>query len=165
MVKKLIVSPILTDKEVSVLEGKWVEESDIKHPIINNPPIKFNYEKLIEQNQNRLSTGLHRLQLCQSSIRQSTPLQVIDKNQDHLNQLSITKIAAVKQSLLLAKHQLAIQARSLDTLSPLKTLSRGFAKVSKQKKLISSIKQLATGDTIDIALSDGTKQATIIETR
>ena len=127
--------------------------------------LKFNYEKLIEQNQNRLSTGLHRLQLCQSSIRQSTPLQVIDKNQDHLNQLSITKIAAVKQSLLLAKHQLAIQARSLDTLSPLKTLSRGFAKVSKQKKLISSIKQLATGDTIDIALSDGTKQATIIETR
>ena len=34
MVKKLVVTPILTDKEVSDLEGKWVEESDIKHPII-----------------------------------------------------------------------------------------------------------------------------------
>lgn len=124
--------------------------------------LNFNYEKLIEQNQNRLSTEQHRLQLCQSSIRQSTPLQEIDKNQDHLNQLTIIKIKAVKQRLLLAEHQLAIQARSLDTLSPLKTLSRGFAKVSKQHKLISSVKQLAPGDAIDIALSDGTKQATII---
>ena len=34
MVKKLVVTPILTDKEVSDLEGKWVEESDIKLPII-----------------------------------------------------------------------------------------------------------------------------------
>jgi exodeoxyribonuclease VII large subunit len=67
----------------------------------------------------------------------------------------------VKQKLLLAKHQLAIQARSLDTLSPLKTLSRGFAKVSKQQKLISSVKQLSTGDAIELTLSDGSKQATI----
>jgi len=124
--------------------------------------LKFNYEKLIEQNQNRLSREQHRLQLCQSSIRQSTPLKVIVKKQEHLNQLSINKVNAVKQSLLLAEHQLAIQARSLDTLSPLKTLSRGFAKISKQQKLVSSVKQLIKGDAIEIALSDGNKQATII---
>jgi exodeoxyribonuclease VII large subunit len=124
--------------------------------------LKFNYEKLIEQNQNRLSIKQHRLQLCQSSIRQLTPLQVIDKQQDHLNQLSINKVNAMKQNLLLAEHHLAIQARSLDTLSPLKTLSRGFAKITKQQKIVSSVKQLATGDAIDIALSDGSIQATII---
>jgi exodeoxyribonuclease VII large subunit len=89
-------------------------------------------------------------------------LQVIDKQQDHLNQLSINKVNAMKQNLLLAEHHLAIQARSLDTLSPLKTLSRGFAKITKQQKIVSSVKQLATGDAIDIALSDGSKQATII---
>ena len=123
--------------------------------------LKFTYEKLLEQNQHQLSTAQHRMQLCQSSIRQSTPLQVIGEKQDHLNQLSINNLNAVKQSLLLAEHKLAIQARSLDTLSPLKTLSRGFAKVSKQRKLISSVKQLSAGDTIEIALSDGSKQAII----
>jgi exodeoxyribonuclease VII large subunit len=123
--------------------------------------LKFTYEKLLEQNQHQLYSAQHRLQLCQSSIRQSTPLQVISKKQEHLNQLSNHNVNAVKQKLLLAKHQLAIQARSLDTLSPLKTLSRGFAKVSKQQKLISSVKQLSTGDAIELTLSDGSKQATI----
>jgi exodeoxyribonuclease VII large subunit len=123
--------------------------------------LKFHTQKLIEQTQNQLSTEQHRLQLCQSSIRQSTPLQVISKKQDHLNQLSNQKVNAVKQHLLLAEHQLAIQARSLDTLSPLKTLSRGFAKIGHQQKLISSVKQLSTGDSIEITLSDGSKQATI----
>jgi exodeoxyribonuclease VII large subunit len=123
--------------------------------------LKFHTQKLLEQSQNRLSTEQHRLQLCQSSIRQSTPLLVINKKQEHLNQLSNHNVNAVKQNLLLAKHQLAIQARSLDTLSPLKTLSRGFAKVIKQKKLISSVNQLSSGDAIEITLSDGSKQATI----
>jgi exodeoxyribonuclease VII large subunit len=123
--------------------------------------LKFTYQKLLEQNQNQLSTAQHRLQLCQSSIRQSTPLQAITEKQDHLNQLSINNVNAVKQNLLIAEHQLAMQARSLDTLSPLKTLSRGFAKISKQHKLISSVEQLSTGDAIDITLRDGSKQATI----
>ena len=123
--------------------------------------LKFNYEKLLEQSRNQLATEQHRLQLCHSSIRQTTPLQVISKQQDHLQQLSINQVNAVKQNLLLAEHQLAIQARSLDTLSPLKTLSRGFAKISKQHKLVSSIDQLSTGDAVEITLSDGSKQATI----
>jgi exodeoxyribonuclease VII large subunit len=123
--------------------------------------LKFNYEKLVEQNQNQLSTAQHRLQLCQLSIRQSTPLQVIDRKHDHLNQLLKHTVNAMKQNLLIAEHQLAIQARSLDTLSPLKTLSRGFAKVSKRQKLVSSIEQLTTGDAIEITLRDGSKQATI----
>jgi exodeoxyribonuclease VII large subunit len=123
--------------------------------------LKFNYEKLVEQNQNQLSTAQHRLQLCQLSIRQSTPLQVIDRKHDHLNQLLKHTVNAMKQNLLIAEHQLAIQARSLDTLSPLKTLSRGFAKVSKRQKLVISIEQLTTGDAIEITLRDGSKQATI----
>jgi exodeoxyribonuclease VII large subunit len=123
--------------------------------------LKFNYEKLVEQNQNQLSTAQHRLQLCQLSIRQSTPLQVIDRKHDHLNQLLKHTVNAMKQNLLIAEHKLAIQARSLDTLSPLKTLSRGFAKVSKRQKLVSSIEQLTTGDAIEITLRDGSKQATI----
>ena len=36
MVKKIVVSPILTDSEVSNMEGRWIEESHIKHPIIKS---------------------------------------------------------------------------------------------------------------------------------
>jgi exonuclease VII large subunit len=40
-------------------------------------------------------------------------------------------------------------------------LSRGFATISKNKKLVSSVKQLSAGDEIDITLADGSQQATV----
>jgi len=36
MVKKLVISEIMNNDEVSELEGKWVDESHIKHPVINS---------------------------------------------------------------------------------------------------------------------------------
>ena len=34
--KKLIVEKLFTDKEISLKEGTWIEESDIKHPIVDS---------------------------------------------------------------------------------------------------------------------------------
>jgi exodeoxyribonuclease VII large subunit len=70
-------------------------------------------------------------------------------------------VNAIKRRILDARHDLALQVKSLDALSPLKTLARGFAKVSKNQKLVSSVKQLASGDEIEITLSDGSKAATV----
>ena len=50
---------------------------------------------------------------------------------------------------------------TLDTLSPLKTLARGFATVVKKDKLVSSVEQLQRGDDIEITLVDGKTQARI----
>ena len=36
MVKKIVVNKILTDEESSGLEGKWIDESYIKHPLIQS---------------------------------------------------------------------------------------------------------------------------------
>ena len=36
MVKKIVVKQIMSNQEVSELEGKWIEESHIKHPIIKS---------------------------------------------------------------------------------------------------------------------------------
>tara|TARA_Y100001980_G_C14555052_1_gene342810 strand:+ start:4150 stop:5133 length:984 start_codon:yes stop_codon:yes gene_type:complete len=36
MIKELIIKKILTDKEVSDLEGTWIDNSFIKHPVINS---------------------------------------------------------------------------------------------------------------------------------
>lgn len=50
----------------------------------------------------------------------------------------------------------------LDTLSPLKTLTRGYSIVEKNGKIVKSIKDLKTEDEISIRLKDGEKQAKII---
>ena len=50
----------------------------------------------------------------------------------------------------------------LDTLSPLKTLTRGYSLVEQNNKIIKKSKDLNTGDKIDIRFTDGTKQAEIL---
>jgi len=119
------------------------------------------YETLLERNRNRINNDKYRLRLCQSIILQSSPLLRIRRQRESLTAMNSSNVSAMKQRILVARHDLALQAKSLDALSPLKTLSRGFAKITKNAKLVSSISQLTKGDEIDITLSDGSKQARV----
>ena len=50
----------------------------------------------------------------------------------------------------------------LDTLSPLKTLTRGYSIIEKDGKIVKSVSDLKTEEQISIRLKDGEKQAKII---
>ncbi len=50
----------------------------------------------------------------------------------------------------------------LDTLSPLKTLARGYCLTEKENKIIKSVKQLKQNDEINIKFYDGEKQAKVL---
>jgi exodeoxyribonuclease VII large subunit len=119
------------------------------------------YDALLVHSRNRIGNEIHRLRLCRTIIARSSPLIGIRQQREALNLLHNSNINAINQHFLVANHRLALQAKSLDALSPLKTLSRGFAKISKDQKLVSSVSQLCSGDEIDITLSDGNKQATV----
>ena len=119
------------------------------------------YDALLVHNRNRIGNEIHRLRLCRTIIDRSSPLTGIRQHHEALNLLYQRNIGAMNQRVLVVKHRLALHARSLDALSPLKTLARGFAKISKEQTLVSSINQLCSGDEIDITLSDGNKQATV----
>ena len=67
----------------------------------------------------------------------------------------------MRRQLLLARHHLSLQIRSLDTLNPSKILARGFATVSKGDKLVTSVHQLEPDDAIRIRLADGEARAKI----
>ena len=51
----------------------------------------------------------------------------------------------------------------LDTMSPLKTLTRGYSLVEKDNQIIKSVKQLKPEDEIKIRFFDGEKMAKILE--
>ena len=50
----------------------------------------------------------------------------------------------------------------LDTLSPLKTLTRGYSLTEKDGKVVKSVNQINKGDIISIKFSDGKKEAEIL---
>jgi exodeoxyribonuclease VII large subunit len=119
------------------------------------------HESLLERLRARLGEEKYRLSLCRARLAQLSPKIVINQYRDRIIRLAEIQQSMIRQKLILSHHQLALQARSLDTLSPLRTLSRGFATISKNKKLVSSVKQLSQGDEIDITLADGSQQATV----
>ncbi|MCP4390168.1 MAG: exodeoxyribonuclease VII large subunit [Gammaproteobacteria bacterium] len=109
----------------------------------------------------RFSEDRHRLRFCQATLIQTSPQVAIARQREQLRRLLENHQAAMRQKLLLSRHQLSLQSRSLDTLSPLKTLARGFATVGKDNKLVTSVKQLSSGDRVEITLTDGKKSAII----
>ena len=60
-----------------------------------------------------------------------------------------------------AKKIFVEKVSKLDTLSPLKTLTRGYAIVEKDNKLIKTSKDLKKGDLIELKFSDGGRKAVI----
>ena len=109
----------------------------------------------------RLGRERHRLDLCQASLLQANPQFSIRRHGEHLERLRGAHQSAMRQTLMLAKHRVGLQVRSLDALNPAKTLARGYATVSKGERLVTSVAQLGSGDRVEISLRDGKKPATI----
>lgn len=77
------------------------------------------------------------------------------------------KVKALQNSMMLklkeAKTSFVKENAKLDSLSPLKTLTRGYSIVTKQEsgKAIKSVDDLNSGEKVNLRLSDGQKTATI----
>lgn len=112
-------------------------------------------ESLLQRIRLQLDRDRHRLQLCRASLTRADPRIGIAGLYERVALLQDGQQAAMRQKLLMAKHRVDLQLRSLDALNPAKTLARGFATVSKGEQLVTSIKQLAPDDEIEIELRDG----------
>ena len=68
---------------------------------------------------------------------------------------------SINQKYKDSKHIFVNCISKLDSLSPLKTLTRGYAIVEKEKTVIKSINQLKNKDKIQLRLSDGVASAIV----
>ena len=133
----------------TILELKKKKLDSIKgHYILNNPldlysakiqKLDYLTESLVKNYKVIIDKEKVKLNNIKSRPLFSNPLVVLDKTKQ-------------KYALLLSK---------LDTLSPLKTLERGYSIVKLNDKAITSIKDLKKDDLINIELKDGSKEAII----
>lgn len=121
------------------------------------------YNKRLKQALLRITQLMKlRYQKCMKSRIYTDPLQKINqkymlidiktKEMENFINKKIQKEKLEAQNLIL----------KLDSISPLKTLARGYSIVSKNKKNIKSIKQLEKEDKITIQMQDGILDAKII---
>ena len=133
-------------------------------------PDVYEVKQKINTYQNRLKISLTkkleimklRYDKCMSSSVFKEPTRKINENyikiDTYVKQLE-NLINKVKEK---NKNKYIELVSKLDTLSPLKTLTRGYSIVEKDGKSIKSVLELQKDDEISIRLNDGKKQAKII---
>ncbi len=93
------------------------------------------------------------------------PLDLVNQRRQYVDQL--TRLTTVSGKNLFERHKnnLSLIMARLDTLSPLKTLARGYSvtRDAKSGKVITSTKGVRTGSEIETTVTDGRLRATINE--
>lgn len=104
-----------------------------------------------------------RYEKCMQSRVFTQPLQKINEQYMIIDMKIKTMEHSILQKLQIEKANFQKLVLQLDTLSPLKTLARGYGIVYKQGDRVKSITDLKEKDEISIRLQDGEAKATIIE--
>lgn len=104
-----------------------------------------------------------RYEKCMTSKAFTNPMQKINENYMLLDR-EIKRLENRMQVVLKEKKTYMIEwITKLDTLSPLKTLTRGYCLVTqKEKTIIKSAKDVKQGDKVNLCFIDGKKEAEII---
>ena len=119
-----------------------------------------------ERTRQALKKKMELLKLKYNNIMKSKvfldPLKIINDNYLRLdnNIKEITNIIKLKQKD--SEKRFGLIVSKLDALSPLKTLSRGYAIIEKENNIVKSCNDLKDGDVVKLMLPDGKKDAKII---
>ena len=98
-------------------------------------------------------------------LNSSSPKLEIQKAISHLSEMQLKITTSTKSSVTKLNSQLTALGKTLDSLSPLKTLDRGYAvaRDSKTKKIISNSEKVSINSRINIKLAKGEIAAKVIE--
>ncbi|MDG1462832.1 MAG: exodeoxyribonuclease VII large subunit, partial [Gammaproteobacteria bacterium] len=90
-------------------------------------------------------------------LKLNSPEKLLTKNKQRLSINLVRLNTGIKQLLKQRRHQIALSAAKLHTVSPLATLDRGYAIVSdaENKQLISDTRQVAAGQQLTTRLANG----------
>ena len=98
---------------------------------------------------------------CMASAVFKEPLRKVNDNYLVLDNLLKRLEVAIKNKEEQEKNRYLKLVSKLDTLSPLKTLARGYTLTERQGKIIKSKNELQKGDIVDIRFTDGKRKAVI----
>ncbi|MDO8272803.1 MAG: exodeoxyribonuclease VII large subunit, partial [Gammaproteobacteria bacterium] len=120
--------------------------------------------RLLRATRHRISAAALRLQQLQHRLLLESPHHVIQQHSLRQTALLHRLQQGLRQTLRGKQAQLALLARSLDSVSPLSTLHRGYSiTFDAQGQVLRDTKTLQIGATISTRLNDGTLRSTVTE--
>ena len=108
-----------------------------------------------------IGAKLYRLERTSERLEAASPAGKLSALGEKISAAEKALTSAYKIKLQKSGGAIAEKAAMLESLSPLKTLSRGYSLVYKGERLINSVKELSEKDEINIRMSNGTVSAII----
>lgn len=118
--------------------------------------LQSNFVQLINQKK-------HLLHLYSMQLHSKNPKIEIEQTQTRLNQISLQLTQHIHTKINHLKYRLNNNLSTLNAVSPLATLDRGYAIASKNHKVLLTIQQVQIGDTIEVRLAKGNLACEIIQ--
>ncbi len=122
--------------------------------------LRYTIENLFKSYIDDLSYDLNKLISSQVLLN---PEKIIENCELYLDSLNEQINSNYKNLLSKYSSSFAILCSKLDSLSPLKVLSRGYSIVKKDNDILKDINQIKTEDVVSIYFENGTAKAEIIE--
>ena len=104
-----------------------------------------------------------RYEKCMMNRVFRNPLQNIQDKYVYIDRINKSMQMNITGKLQKDKTKMVELITKLDSLSPLKTLTRGYSLVEKENKIIRSVKDIRVGDEVNIRLIDGNAKAKICD--
>ena len=114
-------------------------------------------KRLQQRIQYLLENKYSAIQSLKKQLNAHSPKHSLKNKQQKLTQQIVLLQKAIETNITTKKSRLALQLAKLDTISPLKTLERGYAIVRDENttQVIKSVDQIKTGEIINIKIKDG----------
>ncbi len=126
-------------------------------------------EETISNYQNRYRVALKKkvdymklqFEKCMQFRCYREPLEKINEKYINIDMFVKSMSGSITKKITMSKKDFSASITKLDTLSPLKTLARGYSITSLGDKIVKKAKDLKPGDKIKIRFTDGEKSAEI----
>lgn len=120
-------------------------------------------QRLVSAATRMLSRNMENLDRVMMKKVWKDPLQIIKRREEQLRQAGVRLDKAMASRIEQGSVRLALLAASLDGVSPLKTMQRGYALVKAGLKVVTRGEQVEVGDLLQICLEDADLSVEVTE--
>ncbi len=117
--------------------------------------IENELRKRIEKESNNLTYLKEKLSLL-------TPSNLIDEKMNTVMLMYNDALNSINNKLSAEENRFAVACAKLDSLNPIRVLTRGYTVTLKDKKIINSVNDISRGDVVTVKFSDGEKECEVL---
>ncbi len=110
----------------------------------------------------RIEKEESKLKLFNENLKFKNPVALIDERLNTVDYLYSSVLSYVQKRITSDETRFLSLASAIDAMSPLKVMSRGYAVVYKDKKIVPLAEQLKKGDVFTLKFSDGEKECEVL---